>query len=65
MDRLLTIPEFCALARISRATFYRLPEQSKMIRINRRVLIRPADAEAGVWRGPGDDHPDRRSPFTL
>jgi hypothetical protein len=45
MDGLLTIPEFCALARISRVTFYRLPDPPKLIRINRRILISPADAD--------------------
>jgi len=58
MATLLTLKEFLAQNRISRATYYRLLGPPKMIRINRRVLIRPADAEAGVWRGPGDDHPD-------
>jgi predicted DNA-binding transcriptional regulator AlpA len=58
MERLLTLKEFCALARISRATFYRLPDPPRMIHINRRVLIRPADGDAwcaqmaGVRREP-------------
>lgn len=50
MGRLLTITEFCNLARISRATFYRLPDPPKTIRINRRVLISPADADAWCVR---------------
>ena len=45
MERLLTLKEFCDLARICRATFYRLPDPPKLIRINRRILISPADAE--------------------
>jgi predicted DNA-binding transcriptional regulator AlpA len=50
MERLLTLKEFCALARISRATFYRLPDPPSTIRINRGVLIRPADADAWCAR---------------
>jgi predicted DNA-binding transcriptional regulator AlpA len=50
MERLLTLNEFCALARISRATFYRLPEPPRMGRINRRVLLRPEDADAWCAR---------------
>jgi len=45
MATLLTLKEFLALNRISKATFYRLPGPPKLIRINRRVLIRPADAD--------------------
>jgi hypothetical protein len=48
MATLLTLKEFLVQNRISRATFYRLPADAKplMVRISRKILIRPEDVEA-------------------
>jgi predicted DNA-binding transcriptional regulator AlpA len=47
MATLLTLKEFLAQNRISRATFYRLPADHKprTVRISRKILIRPEDAK--------------------
>ena len=46
MTTLLTLNEFLAPNRISRATFYRLPDKPRTVRISRKILIRPGDADA-------------------
>src|SRR5262249_340944 len=46
MANLLTLNEFLAQNRISRATFYRLPKKPRLVRLGRRVLIHPEDADA-------------------
>jgi len=51
---LLTLKEFLAQNRISRATFYRLPEKPRLVRLGRRVLIQPEDADAWQRRMAGD-----------
>ena len=54
MATLLTLKEFLAQNRISRATFYRLPEKPRLVRLGRRVLIQPEDADAWQRRMAGD-----------
>jgi predicted DNA-binding transcriptional regulator AlpA len=48
MTTLLTLKEFLVQNRISRATFYRLPaeDKPKTVRISRKILIHPEDADA-------------------
>jgi len=46
MATLLTLKEFLAQNRISRATFYRLPEKPRPVRLGRKILIHPEDADA-------------------
>jgi hypothetical protein len=48
MATLLTLKEFLALNRISRATFYRLPDKPRTVRISRdavSIYARRADRE--------------------
>ena len=45
MTTLLTLQEFLVQNRISRATFYRLPDKPRTVRISRKILIRPEDAD--------------------
>jgi hypothetical protein len=46
MAPLLTLKEFLALNRISRATFYRLPDKPRTVHISRKILIHSEDADA-------------------
>ena len=56
MAPLLTLKEFLALNRISRATFYRLPDKPRTVRISRKILIHPEDADAWQRRMASADH---------
>jgi hypothetical protein len=57
MATLLTLNEFLAQNRISRATFYRLPaeDKPKTVKISPKILIRPEDADAWQRRMAGAD----------
>jgi hypothetical protein len=55
METLPTLRDFLAANNMCRATFYRLPVKPRIVRVGKRIMIRPADAEA--WRQRLEEEP--------